>query len=55
MILIIFILINLILPFGFLFKIIEVGLNLIALLTKSFGSVSTTIYYDNGYEILKFT
>ena len=51
MILIIFILINLILPFGFLFKIIEVGLNLIALLTKSFGSVSTTIYYDNGYEI----
>lgn len=51
MILIVFVLINLILPFGFLFKIIEIGLNLITLLTKSFGSVSTTIYYDNSNEI----
>lgn len=48
----IFVLINLILPLGFLFKIIEVGLNLTIILTKSFGSVTTNLYYSSDSETI---
>lgn len=45
--LIIFVLINLIFPLGFLLKIIELGFSLIIYLTKSFGAVKTLIFNTN--------
>lgn len=48
----IFVLLNLILPLGFLFKVVEIGLNFTIILTKSFGSATFEIYYSNQSEIV---
>lgn len=44
MISLVFVILNLILPLGFLFKIVELGLNLVVFLTKSFGAVSECVF-----------
>lgn len=50
--LIIFVLINTILPFGFLFYVIELGFNFITLITKGFGAVTSMIFVTNSFAIL---
>lgn len=50
--LVVFVLINAILPFGFLFKIIELCLNFIIFITKSFGAVSSMIMSTSTFPLL---
>lgn len=49
--LIIFMLLNLVFPFGFLFYIIEIGFNFIVLITKSFGAVTSMIFVTNSFAL----
>lgn len=42
---------NLVFPFNFLFKIIEIGLNFIVIITKGIGAISDCVYYSNGSKI----
>ena len=49
--LVVFVLLNVILPFGFLFYVVELGLDFILLITKGFGAVSELIFVTNGFNL----